>query len=175
MTSQLSCQPQHSPQNYWRKTKISSSYMLAFLPITGTQCERFSKRLHQHWADIKHGDRTHGYKSPLVSALLTTGGRFSSEPPVEEYPSLVASTIFSSRKCRPRPPTHSGGRTKCARGSDVCPCVKEPSPNPTQREKKKYSKVVQHDKAISSLGKPVVRQNTNPGISSIWATTPPKH
>lgn len=32
MTSQPACQPQHSPQNCQRKTKISSCHMLAFLP-----------------------------------------------------------------------------------------------------------------------------------------------
>lgn len=95
------------------------------------QCEHFSKRPHQHQANIKHGDRAHVQECPLVSALLTMGGRFSNEPGVEEYPSLVTSTVFSSRKCIPRPPTHPGWKTKCARGSGVCHCVKEPTPNQT--------------------------------------------
>lgn len=114
------------------------------------QCDHFSKRLHQHQADIKHGDKTHVHECPFVSELLTTGERFSREPKVEEYPSLVTSTVFSSRKCIP-PSTWESSR-----GPGICHCVKETSPNPTQREKKKYSKVLQHLKP-------------SPQLASLWS------
>lgn len=97
--------------------------ILAFLPhYKSTVWALLQKRLHQHQADIKHREREHRHMSvsactcvhhtvherPLASVLLTTGGRSSSEPGVEEYPSLVTSIIFSSSKCSPRPPSQVG-------------------------------------------------------------------
>lgn len=42
------------------------------------------------------------------SVLLTMGGRSSSEPSREEYPSLVTSIIFSGSKSSPRLPSQVG-------------------------------------------------------------------
>lgn len=71
--------------------------------------------------------------------------------------------------------TQPGVRAKCAWGSSICCCPKEQPPNQTQVEKEKYRKVVQHDEATSSLGKPVVRLNIKPRISSVLATFPLKY
>ena len=68
--------------------------------------------------------------------------------------------------------TQPGRRAECAWGSGICCCPKEPPPNQTQGEKKKYRKVVQHDEATSSLGKLVVRLNIKPRISSVLAMIP---
>lgn len=128
------------------------------------QCDHFSKRLHQHQADIKHGDKTHVHECPFVSELLTTGERFSREPKVEEYPSLVTSTIFSSRKCIP--PIHVGE----FQGSwHLSLCQGDITQSNTKGEKEIQQSGAASE-AISSTGKPVVRQ-----ISSVLATTPPKH
>lgn len=137
-------------------TKLPKKNKDQFLPHAGLsaplqeQCDHFSKRLHQHQADIKHGDKTHVHECPFVSELLTTGERFSREPKVEEYPSLVTSTIFSSRKCIP--PIHVGE----FQGSWHLSLCQGDTPNPTQREKKKYSKVVQHLKP-------------SPQLASLWS------
>lgn len=68
------------------------------------------------------------------SVLLIMGGRSSSEPGREEYPSLVTSIIFSGSKSSPRLPSQVGELSVPGALTSVVGPKKMP-PSETQEEK----------------------------------------
>lgn len=150
MTSQPACQQQHSPQNCQRKTKISSCHMLAFLPhyrssVTTSPRDSISTKQTLNM-EIKHM-----YMSVPLSVNYWQQERGLAESLKWRNILHLLLLLFSAAENASPPSTWESSR-----GPGICHCVKETSPNPTQREKKKYSKVVQHLKP-------------SPQLASLWS------